>query len=225
MNFFRLDPDSVVARVRASSARTPAPSLVHSILFGGTGFGVVAVGVFATVAFAERWAFEHLGRVGAYGAWALLFTLAAGAVLSRVVIGPERVCRFYGLFGLAFFIYAGVWVGTYLSLPNKAGELLASVLGPSLLGTTLACGFEATNRIPRVALVLSLAHALGYFSGEMLYSNFDAPLGMLLWGVSYGVCYGSGIGYALFACQAPARERLDQISQSSADAASGVTRS
>ena len=109
-------------------------------------------------------------------------------------IGPERVRRFYGLFGLAFFIYAGVWVSTYFSLPNKSGELLASVLGPSLLGTTLACGFEATNRIPRVALVLSLAHALGYFSGEMLYSNFDAPLGMLLWGVSYGVCYGSGIG-------------------------------
>ena len=56
-------------------------------------------------------------------------------------------------------------------------------------------------------------------------SIVDAPLGMLLWGVSYGVCYGSGIGYALFACQAPARERLAQISQSGADAASGVTRS
>ena len=54
---------------------------------------------------------------------------------------------------------------------------------------------------------------------------YEVELGMLLWGVSYGVCYGSGIGYALFACQAPARERLDQISQSGADAASGVTRS
>ena len=54
---------------------------------------------------------------------------------------------------------------------------------------------------------------------------YEVELGMLLWGVSYGVCYGTGIGYALFACRAPARERLDQISQSGADAASGVTRS
>jgi len=185
------------------------PSLAQSILFGSLGFGVVSVGVFATVAFGERWMFQHLGEAGAYGAWALLFMLATGGVMSPLVIGPEKFWRFCGLFALAFFIYAGVWVGTYLSLHGKSGELLASVLGPALLGMTLAKAFDAAHVVPRVAVMLSLTHATGYFIGELLYHNFSAPLGMLLWGVSYGLGFGAGIGRALYACQEPVRERLN----------------
>ena len=89
------------------------PSLVRSLLTGGLGFGLVSLCVFATVAFGERWMYEHLGLLGAYLAWTALFILLGGGVLGSLVVGRWRLPRFYLLFGLAFFAYAAGWVGTY----------------------------------------------------------------------------------------------------------------
>ena len=71
------------------------PSLVRSLLTGGLGFGLVSLCVFATVAFGERWMYEHLGLLGAYLAWTALFILLGGGVLGSLVVGRWRLPRFY----------------------------------------------------------------------------------------------------------------------------------
>jgi hypothetical protein len=86
------------------------PSLVRCLLIGGLGFALVSLSVFATVAFAERWMYTHLGFSGAYLAWTALFILLGGGVLGSLVVGRWRLPRFYLLFGLAFFLYAAGWV-------------------------------------------------------------------------------------------------------------------
>ena len=67
------------------------PSLVRSLLTGGLGFGLVSLCVFATVAFGERWMYEHLGLLGAYLAWTALFILLGGGVLGSLVVGRWRL--------------------------------------------------------------------------------------------------------------------------------------
>jgi len=222
MSLFGLDSDSVVARVRASSGSVRIPSAAESILVGGAGFCLVSSGVYATVAFCAKWMYQHLGELGAYTAWMALFILLAGGTLNVLVIGPDRLRRFYALFALAFFLYAGVWVGSYFSLRtpsgewisayfplrSRSGELLGSLLGPAILGMTFANAFAAPGAARRVIGVLFLTHSAGYFVGDVLHQRLEEPIGMLLWGVSYGLGFGAGIGYTLYACQEPVRRRL-----------------
>ena len=63
------------------------PTLARALAIGTVGFGLVSSGVFATVAFGERWMYTHLGLLGAYLAWTALFILAGGAVLGSLVAG------------------------------------------------------------------------------------------------------------------------------------------
>jgi hypothetical protein len=131
-----------------------------------------------------------------------------GGVFSRVLIDTTGWRRFYGLFALAFFLYAGVWTGSYFSLRDKSGEWLASLLGPAILGMTFANAFDSPSAIRKSVLTLVALHSLGYFAGGFLYRGFAAPAGMLLWGFAYGLGFGAGIGYALYVCQEQVRQRL-----------------
>jgi hypothetical protein len=177
------------------------PSLGRSLLTGGLGFCLVSLSVFATVAFAERWMYIHLGLFGAYLAWIALFILLGGGVLGSLVVGSWQLPRFYLLFGLAFFAYAAGWVGAYFSLRGAAGEWVGSLAGSLLMGTVLAAGFGAARSALNLSVVLFVANSVGYFLGSALNNSVGGRAGMLLWGTAYGLCLGAGLGGVLHFAQ------------------------
>ena len=173
------------------------PSLARSIATGAIGFGVVSLAVFATVAFGERWMYRTLGLLGAYIAWTVLFIVLSGAVFGSLVVGRWRLPKFFLLFGLAFFAYAAGWVLAYFTLRNSAGEWLGSLAGSVLMALVFAAGFGSLRSTVKLSAALLVSHSLGYFLGSALNNFFGGPVGMLLWGVAYGLCFGAGIGAAL----------------------------
>jgi hypothetical protein len=205
---FGLSRDSVVERVRASAGKARVPTLGESLLFASLGFLGASLLVYGTVAFAERWMYNKLGLGLAYTVWAALFILAGGAALSRLVIGPGRLPRFYLLFTLAFFLYAAGWVAAYFTLRNGWGELLGSLIGTLLIAAIFAWGFGAWSRLLKIWLVLFASHTAGYFIGSFLNSTVGGKTGMMLWGVSYGWLFGLGLGYAIYAAQRETRNAL-----------------
>jgi len=183
--------------------------LGKSVWFGAIGFCLASLLVFATVAFGERWMYRHLGLMGAYVCWTLLFIGAGGGVLSRLVIGPGRLGRFYVLFSIAFLAYAVGWVAAYFAMPNRAGEWFGSVAGSVLMGLILTWAFGALRIAPKIVAVLFAGNSIGYFLGDFLNNTLHGKTGMLLWGVAFGLGLGAGLGAALYFAQAPIRERLN----------------
>ena len=177
------------------------PSFQRSLLTGGLGFCLVSLCVFATVAFAERWMYAHLGLAGAYLAWAALFILLGGGVLGSLVVGRWRLPRFYLLFGPAFFAYAVGWVGAYFTLRGAAGEWVGSFAGSLLMGSVLALGFGVARSALSLSAALFVANSVGYFLGSVLNDSVGGSAGMLLWGAVYGLCLGAGLGAALYLAQ------------------------
>ena len=180
-----------------STNTNAVPSLGRSLLTGGIGFSVVSFCVFATVAFAERWMYTHLGLPGAYVAWTILFILLGGAVLGSLVVVEWRLPKFYILYGLAFFAYAVGWVGAYFTLRGSAGEWVGSLAGAILMALVFAAGFRKIHSTLKFSALLFLANSLGYFLGSTFNDYVGGKGGMLLWGVMYGLFLGAGIGAVL----------------------------
>src|SRR5262245_39901855 len=158
------------------------PSLTEALVRGGVGFAVVSLCVFATVAFAERWMYLHLGFVGAYLTWIALFILLGGAVLGSLVVGRWRLPKFYLLFGIAFFAYAAGWVAAYFTLNGPLGEWAGSLAGSILMALVFAVGFGVARATLRLAAILFVTNSLGYFVGSQLFYYLGRPTGMLLFG-------------------------------------------
>lgn len=177
------------------------PSLARSIATGAIGFCLVSLCVFATVAFAEGWMYRNLGLLGAYLAWTVLFVVLSGAVFGSIVVVRWRLPKFYLLFGLAFFAYAAGWVFAYFTLRNTAGELLGALAGSVLMAVVFAAGFRSLRSAVKLSAILFVSNSLGYFLGSALHKSFGVPVGMLLWGVAYGLFFGAGIGAALHVVQ------------------------
>ena len=210
MSLFGLSADQVARRVRASGLGARSLTLTQSLWFGAIGFCLASLLVFATVAFGERWMYRHLGLTGAYACWTLLFITAGGGVLSRLVIGPGRLARFYVLFSVAFLAYAAGWVGAYFSMMNRAGEWLGSIVGAVLMGAVLAWAFGAMREALKIIAVLFVGNSVGYFLGDFLNNTLRGKPGMLAWGVAYGLGLGAGLGAALYFAQSPVRELLSR---------------
>ena len=186
-----------------SSVDTKAPpSLSQAITKGGLGFAVVSLCVFATVTFAERWMYMHLGLAGSYLTWIALFILLGGAVLGSLVVGRWRLPKFYLLFGSAFFAYALGWVTAYFTLHRALGEWVGSLAGSILMALVLAAGFGAARSTPKLAAILFVANSVGYFAGAAVFDYLGRPTGMLIFGGIYGLCLGAGIGAVLQLAQA-----------------------
>lgn len=185
-----------------SEDRTKLSSLTRSIATGAIGFALVSLCVFATVAFAERWMYQNLGLVGAYLAWTVLFIVLSGAVFGSLVIVRWRLPRFYLLWALAFFAYAAAWMFAYFTLRATTGELIGAIAGSILMAVVLALGFGSLRSIVKLSAVLFVSNSLGYFLGAALFQSLNAPTGMLLFGVVYGLFFGAGIGAALHLVQA-----------------------
>ena len=180
------------------------PSLRRSLLVGGIGFALVSFCVFATVALAERWMYTNLGLLGAYLGWTGLFILLGGGVLGSLVVGRWRLPSFYLLFAFAFFTYAAGWVCSYFMLRGAAGEWVGSVAGSFLMASVFAFGFGASRSLHKLAAVLFISNSLGYFIGSALNNYVGGNVGMLLWGVIYGLFLGAGLGAVLHLAQARA---------------------
>lgn len=181
------------------------PSLRRSLVIGGIGFSAVSLCIFATVAFAERGMYTRLGVLGAYLIWTSLFIMLGGAVLGSLVVGRWRLPKFYLLFGMAFFAYAAGWVAAYFTLRGFAGEWAGSILGSVLMALVFAAGFKSIGDTFKFSLLLILANSLGYFTGSALNNYLGDKVGMLLWGVIYGLCLGAGIGAVLHFAQSRQR--------------------
>jgi hypothetical protein len=179
------------------------PSLQKSIVIGGIGFMLVSLCVFATVAYGERWMYTHLTVLGAYLAWTALFILLGGAVLGSIVVRRWRVPKFILLFGLAFFLYAAGWVVAYFNLRNVAGEWVGSLAGSVLMALVFAAGFRVMRSVVKLAAVLFVANSAGYFLGAAIWAYAGGEIGMLLWGVIYGLFLGAGLGAVLHLAQRP----------------------
>jgi hypothetical protein len=215
VNLFGLAPDSVAERASWSAAGTCFPTLKQSLLHGSLGFGVVGTVVFAIVRCGAPWMHQYFGVLGPYLIATALFVFLAGGILSRLVIGPGRLARFYLLFSVAFFSYAACWVIAYLTLRGLSGELLGSVTGTLLMALVLADAFGAKNTLLRLIPALLLANLAGYFLGRLLFYGViggGGNLGMILFGAFYGLGFGAGLGYALFLVQEPIRQRLSASS-------------
>ena len=182
---------------RDHNSSVTVPSLARSIATGAIGFGVVSLCVFATVAFAERWMFQNLGLLGSYLAWIALFILLSGAVFGSLVVVRWRLPRFYLLFGLAFSAYAATWMIAYFILRGTRGEVVGSVVGSVLMAIVFAAGFGALRSTLKLSAILFVSNFLGYFLGAALFYSLSEPTGMLLFGVVYGLLFGTGIGATL----------------------------
>jgi hypothetical protein len=181
----------------------PVPSLARSITTGAIGFGLVSLCVFATVAFIERWMFQNLGLFGSYIAWTVMFIVLSGAVFgSLVVVDRWRLPKFYLLWAVAFFAYAAAWMTAYFSLGRVKGELIGALAGSVLMALVIAAGFRTFRSTVKLSAVLFVSNTLGYFLGAALFDSLSAPIGMLLFGVVYGLFFGAGIGAALQLVQA-----------------------
>jgi hypothetical protein len=205
MNLFGLAPEHVASD---SSGAIKTPSLSQSLLFGGIGFCAASLLVFTTVAFAERWMYQHMGLSGAYATWTMLFIFLGGAVFIPLLIIRANWWRFYILFTIAFLFYAIGWTGAYFTLRGKIAEWVASLAASVLMGFILSLGFNALRSSAKLIATLFVSNSVGYFLGDALNNAIGGKPGMLLWGVAYGLFLGAGLGAVLYFAQASIRERL-----------------
>jgi hypothetical protein len=212
MALFQLDPQSTLARVRATGNAGHFPTLGASVLYGIAGFTLVSVAGFAPWPIIDRW-FPAAGELGLYLACTAIFIGLSGPLLHRLIIGPGSLPRFYKLFLLAFVAYAVVWVGFWVWLRGDAGAFAGLFGGTLVMGAIIAGAFDAWRTLPAVVTALFALNALGYYAGEWLFGRigFDHRLaGMLLWGLCYGAGLGAGLGVAFHLSQERARAMLGE---------------
>jgi hypothetical protein len=210
MALFQLDPQSIVARVRASGIDTRPPTLGASVLRGIIGFTLVSIAGFAPWPIIGRW-FHAVSEVGLYVACTAVFIGLSGVFLHRLIIGPGSLSRFYKLFSLAFLAYAVGWVVFWMWLRGDSGSLAGLLAGTVAMGAILAFAFDAQRDILAIIAALFVFNTIGYYVGDRVEGKlaFDHRLaGMMLWGVCYGIGFGAGLGTAFHLCQKRARAAL-----------------
>ena len=210
MKFLGFYPDTVAARVRAHAARPRLLTLGESLGLGAGGFCVAIMVVMGIAVVSDSLLRKNLGDKWTYAVNALLLILLAGAVFRRLIIAPAPIFRVYVLFAAAFILYDAAWTTAYRPFRNNVlGEWLGSLAGGMGLGLVFATVFDAPKQAVRVILVLCLSSAAGYFGGKFLQPHIPGLAGALVFGATYGLSMGAGVGYALYACQEPARQRLN----------------
>ena len=210
MALFQLAPQSIAARVQASTDTTPPPTLAASVWRGIFGFTVVSVAGFSPWAIFDRW-FHAMREMDLYVACTGVFIGLSGVCLHRLIIGPGSLSRFYKLFGLTFVAYAVVWVAFWVWLRGDLGSIAGLLGGTAVMGVILALAFGAPRTIPKVIAALFVLNTLGYYVGGWIGGKLviDHPLAaMLLWAVCYGIGFGAGLGVAYHLCQERVRVML-----------------
>ena len=197
MALFQLDPQSIVARARESGGEIRPPTLTASILRGIFGFTLVSVAGFAPWPIFERW-FHSMGEMDLYIACLAVFIGMSGICLHRLIIGAGTLPRFYKLFSLAFTAYAVTWVASWIGLRGDAGSSGGLLGGAIAMGLVLAFAFDARRAIVKVVMALFALNYLGYYFGGRIAGKLaidHRALGMLLWGVCYGIGLAPASGW------------------------------
>jgi len=211
MSLFQLDPESIVARARASGQSVEVPSFWASVWRGVWGFMVVGVIGFAPWAIFEKW-IRGMREAQLYVACTAAFIAASGPFLHRLIIGPGSLPRFYKIFAVAFLLYAGAWISCWVTLRGNEGEFFGLLAGAVAMGAVIAIAFGASRQMVAVIAVLFLGNLVGYYAGARIHGEIGQShryLSMILWGVCYGAGFGAGIGAAFFLSQARARKMLE----------------
>lgn len=206
-----LDPDSVVARVRAAGKPVLLPNLRQSFVVGTLGFAFVSVAAFSVWALGGRALSRSVGAGGFYATVALVFLVGGGRAFRSILIG-ENLGRFYLLFVSAFALYAGTWIAGSLMFKNT-GEWLGAAIGPLPMAVLYCAAFRAWPQFGRCALLLVACHFAGYFAADRLFQleALKNQWGMLVWGLVYGLGFGAGLSLMLHHCQSETRTRLTAL--------------
>ena len=193
-----------------------APSRKFSILYGALGGMVLSVAGFVPWAVTGRWLYRTVGEAGMYAVCAAVFIALSGPLLHRLLAGPRRLARFYGLFGVAFAAYAAAWIAGWMALGGHAGSLAGLLAGALAMAGVLVKILDAPRAFLAVTAGLFLATAAGYFLGGVVEgwlmkwaagSRPRAIGAMLSWGVFFGLGFGAGLGFSLHRCQQAGRSR------------------
>src|SRR5206468_2741851 len=76
-----------------------------------------------------RWLHARVGESGVFAACMIVFLGASGLLMHPLVIGSNRLLRYYSVFIPAFFAYAIIWTLSWFMVHFGLGEWLASLLG------------------------------------------------------------------------------------------------
>lgn len=200
--------------------------MTRSILVGALGFALVSLIAFSVWAFGGAWFRFPGGELTMYALIAVLFLGLTGVVLSRLVRGERPMARFYGAFLPAFFAYAIVWCLAWFLIKGRASEWIGSFAGSVVFATIVHARFKSMRGFVFTAVIVFIAHSLGYFlGGEWMYGTLRNGLAGLAkpqvalaaklgWGLFYGLGFGAGIGAAFHRAQALVRSDLDATSGS-----------
>ena len=230
MKFFRLTTSDCVERIRQHGGEPMARTLGNHLLVGSLGFCAVSLLSFSIWAFAARPLYQTIGEVGMYAVIALAFVGLSGALFNRLLIAPGTLGSFYGLFTASFVSYSILWSLAWFMLAKPLGArpagVVAALLGTIAMSACLSSGLGSWQPFWKNTLFLFVAHTLGYFLGDLLFSWLLSESGArslegilskparivaakLSWGLGYGLGFGLGIGHNLYQLQAPLRVQLN----------------
>lgn len=203
-----------------SESQTTPPSLAAFIQRGILGFTVLSVAGFAPWAVTGRMLYRAIGEAGLYAVCAVIFIGLSGPLLHRLILGPGSLLRFYKLFAVAFTGYSIAWIVGWMSLGGHTGSVVGLLAGAAIFSIIVTSAFKARSAWLAITAVLFLTNAAGYFIGGWIEASAAAADGWLgfltdrstrvlvaklLWGVSYGVGFGAGLGFAFHRAQLPSR--------------------
>ena len=228
MNWFRLDPESIIERVKASNMPAHPPTFAGSVWRGVIGFTVVSVAGFLPWVVAGTWFYRNVGELAMYLTCAGIFVGLSGLLLHPLIIGPGSLNRFYVFFSVAFTAYSIAWIAGWMGLRGQTTHLRSIVgllAGTAVMGVLFGIAFEARRVTPKIITVLFVLNSLGYFTGGWIegclahvreYRLFGVSLSgsaltifmKVIWGVCFGTSFGAGLGWAFHLAQARARELL-----------------
>ncbi len=199
---FRLSSAGNVAVAPTAPARTPR--LAFFLIYGGVSFAAVSVLAFSI------WAFHWVpGTAALYATTAAVYIALAGLALSHLVIVTDGWKRFSLLFALVFVAYAACWCACWFGLKGRyRADLLGAATGLAAMTWLLLRAFGKTRGFLRAYIGLFVLHSVGYYIGGEFHALVRDVTGRLLWGASYGLGFGAGLGYVLFHCQTPSRPSL-----------------
>jgi hypothetical protein len=212
-----------------AEVRRPARSeTVHALATGAWRFAIVSVCAYSVWAFGGHAISAAIGESGLYAAIALVFLGLAGFLMHPLMKGPGPIARFHATFVPAFLAYATVWCGAWYLFRFGAGEWIGSAAGSLAFVAVAAWRLGNARAVPAAALVLFLTHSAGYFAGGHVMYFLSGPhgaeflggiprrqaatIGMLAWGLLYGLGFGAGIGHVFRVLQMPAEPPASRIS-------------
>ena len=228
MSWFKLDPQSVVARVTFAGAIVSAPTLAQSVCRGIVGFTVVSIAGFLPWALAGAWFYHNSGELVLYLSCAVIFIGPSGLLMSPLIIGPDALKRFYMFFSVAFGAYSLFWIAGWMGSRGQTMHVRSAAglfAGTAVMGILFGFAFDARGAIVKIAAALFILNSLGYFVGGWIESCLSqtkelnliaftlhgATLGVfmnVMWGLCYGIGLGAGLVYAFYTAQARTRTRL-----------------